>query len=202
MFSLYLSPAPQKAFDHRLSPEDHGDMSVRRRSRASSRPSPVEIEVPADPNTFTWPDRSRKKFVTLVALQCLVTPAPITNEHPINLETANRSQKRKLPPKTEREIADHFAFLAAGDGSGAACCIEEVDVSVRFRLAMNEGVSATVLEGLKGVLREVRKVATGGRALLTLPFVWPYSPGPSAMILLPTDDGAAIELQDIPVLTA
>lgn len=104
----------------------------------------------------------------LVALQCLVTPAPITHEHPITLEAPTRGQKRKLPQKTEREIADHFAFLAAGDGSGAACCIEENDNSMRFRLAMNEGVPVPVLEGLKGVLREVRKVAIGGRALLTL----------------------------------
>lgn len=134
--------------------------------------------------------------MTLVALQCLVNPAPITTEHPIDLETPGRGQNRKLPPKIEREIADHFAFLAAGDGSGAACCIEEVEVSVRFRLAMNEGVPVAVLEGLRGVLREVRKVATGGRTLLTLPFVWPC-PVPCAII-----SPDAIELEDIPVLTA
>ncbi|KAH0610952.1 uncharacterized protein H6S33_011379 [Morchella sextelata] len=139
-------------------------MSIRRRSRASSRPSPVELEVPADPNTFTWPERSRKKFVQLVALQCLVSPAPITNEHPIALELPEAAGRRKLPHKTEREIADHFAFLAAGDGSGAACCIEEGEGRLRFRLAMNEGVPEGVLEGLRNVLREVRRVANGEQA--------------------------------------
>lgn len=152
-------------------------MSIRRRSRASSRPSPMELEVPADPNTFTWPERSRKKFVQLVALQCLVTPAPITTEHPITLEAPeyDTTRRNKLPHKTEREIADHFAFLAAGDGSGAACCIEEEGEqgSVRFRLAMNEGVPVGVLEGLRAVLREVRKVASGGRVYLFLfVFLW------------------------------
>lgn len=151
-------------------------MSIRRRSRASSRPSPMELEVPADPNTFTWPERSRKRFVQLVALQCLVTPAPITTEHTIALEAPDHDARRSktLPQKTEREIADHFAFLAAGDGSGAACCIEEEQGeqgSIRFRLAMNEGVPAGVLEGLRAVLREVRKAASGGRAYLSFGFL-------------------------------
>lgn len=145
--------------------------SVRRRPRRNTRAEPLEI---VDPNTFVWPERSRKNFVQLVALQTLLNPTPPRQiVQPVD-QNADSREKRggyrsMLPPKVERDLTEHFAFLVAAGAGDTACCIEEeyvIDIgsTLRFRVAMKEGVSQWILDGLRGVCSEVSKLARGGKS--------------------------------------
>ncbi|CUS11289.1 unnamed protein product [Tuber aestivum] len=142
--------------------------SARRRPGRNTRAEPLEI---VDPNTFVWPERSRKKFVQLVALQCLLNPTPPRQiAQPVH-QNADSREKRggyqsMLPPKVERDLTEHFAFLVAAGAGDTACCVEEeyvIDVgsTLRFRVAMKEGVSQWILDGLRGVCNEVSRLARG-----------------------------------------
>ncbi|KAG0639300.1 hypothetical protein HOY80DRAFT_97261 [Tuber brumale] len=142
--------------------------SVRHRPRRNTRAEPLEI---VDPNTFVWPERSRKNFVQLVALQCLLNPTPQRQiVQPVD-QNADSREKRggyrsMLPQKVERDLTEHFAFLVAAGAGDTACCVEEeyvIDVgsTLRFRVAMKEGVSQWILDGLRGVCSEISKLARG-----------------------------------------
>ncbi|PWW72609.1 hypothetical protein C7212DRAFT_301426 [Tuber magnatum] len=142
--------------------------SARRRPGRYIKAEPLEI---VHPNTFVWPERSRKNFVQLVALQCLLNPTPPRQPvQPVH-QNADSREKRggyrsMLPPKVERDLTEHFAFLVAAGAGDTACCVEEeyvIDVgsTLRFRVAMKEGVSQWILDGLLGVCSEVSKLARG-----------------------------------------
>jgi hypothetical protein len=150
--------------------------TARRRPRRNTKAEPLEI---VDPKTFVWPERSRKNFVQLVALQCLLNPIPARRPvQPVD-QTADSREKRggyksRLPPKVERDLTEHFAFLVAAGAGGTACCVEEeyvIDVgsTLRFRVAMNDGVPQWILDGLRGVCAEISKLANGGKELFFFP---------------------------------
>jgi len=81
---------------------------------------------------------------------------------------------RLLSGKTEREVADNIAFLAAADPGpeyvAAACVEEKKGGGIVFRLAMNEGVlnegvPRRVVDGLRGICAELEAAAANGERI-------------------------------------
>lgn len=124
----------------------------------------------AHENIFSWSPEGRTRFIELVALQSVLSKVPIELEHRhADRETAtSESNWRLLPPKVEREVADHFAFLAATESGSefvsAACIEERPNGGIIFRLAMNEAVPRRILDEVRGFCEVLQRIATGGES--------------------------------------
>ena len=155
-----------------------------RRTSSTRKSRLPRVSIPPPPpiaNVFSWPSRSRTRFVELVALQSLLPRVPLGVEAADRVtkpkEWENHTDKqpgwRLLPGRVEREIADHFAFLAAADaGAGfisAACVEERKGGGILFRLAMtegvlNEGVPRRIVDGLMDICKELETTAVDGES--------------------------------------